>query len=295
MQIGLCFPYYSKAEPTRDVMLSWFRRLDAGPFSSITCGERIVGPCVEMSATLAAAAAVTERIRIIPTLYVLPMHSAWWVAKHAATLDVLSGGRVTISVGVGGREHDFRCMERPRTRLLSRMEEQVRTIRRAWAGEPPFDGTEPVGPRPVQPGGPPIIAGVMAPQSIRRAARWADGVFSWSGNGERDELAPQLDQVRAAWADAGRDRPPRHLAGFWYSLAPDAGRRLRQYVYDYVILGGDAFARGMADQMTRSTPDAVRAALDTYEELGVDECLLNPVTRDLAEIDNLLEVLAKRG
>lgn len=295
MQIGLCFPYYSKVEPTRDVLLSWFRRLDAGPFSSITCGERIVGPCVEMSATLAAAAAVTERIRIIPTLYVLPMHSALWVAKHAATLDVLSGGRVTITVGVGGREHDFRCMERPRTRLQSRMEEQVRAIRRAWAGEPPFEGTEPVGPRPVQPVGPPIIAGVMAPQSIRRAARWADGVFSWSGNGERDELAVQLDQVRAAWTDTGRDRPPRLLAGFWYSLAPDAGRRLRQYVYDYLLLGGDAFARAVADQMTRSTPDAVRAALDTYEELGVDECLLNPVTRDLAEIDNLVEVLAKRG
>ena len=295
MKVGLCFPYYSKTEPTRDVMLSWFRRVDQGPFSSISCGERIVGPCVEMSATLAAAAAVTERIRIIPTLYVMPMHPAAWVAKHAATLDVLSGGRVTITVGVGGRDHDYRCMERSRSKLLSRMEQEVAAVRRLWAGEVPFEGTEPIGPRPLQPGGPPIIAGVMAPRAIRRSANWADGVYSWSGNGERAEIAPQIEGVRKAWGEAGRDRPPTHLAGFWYSLAPDSQRRLRQYVYDYVRLGGHKFAEAMANQMTRSTPDAVRAALDAYEELGVDECLLNAVTRDLAEIDNLAEVLAKRG
>ncbi|MFN8625270.1 MAG: LLM class flavin-dependent oxidoreductase [Candidatus Binatia bacterium] len=295
MQIGVSFPYYSRSEPTRDFVLSWFRRVDAGPFSSITCGERIVGPCVEMSATLAAAAAVTQRVRIIPSLYVLPMHSAWWVAKHAATLDVLSGGRVTVTVGVGGREHDYRCMERPRTQLLSRMEEQVRTIRRTWAGEVPFEGADAVGPRPVQPAGPPIVAGVMAPHSIRRAARWADGVSSWSANGERNELAVQLDNVRAAWVEAGRDRPPRLMAGFWYSLAPDAASRLRQYVYDYLLVGGQAFAQATAEQMTLSSPDAVRGALDAYEELGVDECVLNAATADLAEIDNLADLLAKRG
>ena len=74
-----------------------------------------------------------------------------------------------------------------------------------------------------------------------------------------------------------------------------APTRLREYVYKYVRLMGDAPARAMADTMTRSNPDAVRAALDAYEELGVEECMLNSATSEEAEIDGLLEVIAKRG
>ena len=95
MKIGLCFPY-SQDDLTRDLTLEWFRRVDEGPFSTISCGERMVGAGVDMMAMMAAAAAVTERVRIVPTLYVLPMHPAVKVAKHAATLDLISGGRTTI-------------------------------------------------------------------------------------------------------------------------------------------------------------------------------------------------------
>lgn len=294
MEIGLCFPY-TQPSLSREVVLEWFRRVDEGPFSSLSCGERMVGSSVEMGATLAAAAAVTQRVRIIPTLYVLPMHSAIWVAKHAATLDMISGGRVTITVGVGGREHDYRCMERERVNVHARMDAQVAEIRRIWAGEPPFEGGEPVGPTPVQAGGPPILAGVMGPRATRRAAAWADGVYSWSGNGEAQEIAHQLQQVREAWQAEGRSGAPRHVAGFWYSLAPDAQTRLSNYVYKYVALMGDEVASAMAKSVNRADPDAVREALDRYEELGVEECLLNSATADLAEIDGLLEVLEKRG
>ena len=70
MKIGLCFPY-TEEDLSREVMLEWFRRVDEGPFSTISCGERMVGSSVDMMATLAAAAAITERVRIVPTLYVL--------------------------------------------------------------------------------------------------------------------------------------------------------------------------------------------------------------------------------
>jgi alkanesulfonate monooxygenase SsuD/methylene tetrahydromethanopterin reductase-like flavin-dependent oxidoreductase (luciferase family) len=276
-------------------MLEWFRRADQEPFSSLSCGERVVGSSVEMSSTLAAAAAVTERVRIMPTLYVLPMHPAIWVAKQAATLDVLSGGRVTIAVGVGGREDDYRCMERERKGAHARMDAQVAEMRRIWAGEPPFEGSEPVGPTPVQPGGPPILAGVMGPKATARAARWADGVYSWSGNGNRDELAGQLSRVSDAWEAAGRETKPMRVAGFWYSLAKDADAQLKQYVYKYIRVLGEDLARAMSRAVDRSSPDAVRETLDAYEELGVDECLLNSATADFAEIDNLLDLIAKRG
>ena len=105
MDIGVCLPYMER-DLDRERIQAWCRAIDDGPFSSLSCGERITGYTIEMRTTLAFAAAVTERVRIVPSLYVLPMHSAVWAAKEIATLDVLSGGRVTVTVGVGGREVD---------------------------------------------------------------------------------------------------------------------------------------------------------------------------------------------
>ena len=85
------------------------------------------------------------------------------------------------------------------------------------------------------------------------------------------------------------------MAGFWYSLADAAPQRLAEYVHGYMEFAGAELARFMAEMQTRSNPDAVREALDTYEELGVEECLLNPATADLTEIDRLLEVLESRN
>lgn len=294
MKIGLCFPY-TQENLTRDLILEWFRRVDEGPFSTLSCGERVVGTSIDMMAILPAAAAVTRRIRIAPTLYVLPMHPAVHVAKHAATLDLISGGRTTITVGIGGRVHDYRCMEKEPVRRYAKLDEQVAVLRRIWAGEPPFEGTEPVGPRPVQPGGPPILAGVTGPKGIARAASWADGIYSWSGNGVGAEIARQLELVDASWNAARRSAPPKRVAGFWYSLAPDADARLKAYVYKYIKIIGDGPARAMASMVDRSSPDAVRASLDAYEALGVEECWLNSATAEIAEIDRLQELLAQRA
>jgi alkanesulfonate monooxygenase SsuD/methylene tetrahydromethanopterin reductase-like flavin-dependent oxidoreductase (luciferase family) len=293
MKIGLCLPY-TQHDMDRSTLLTWCRRIEESGLASISCGERMIGSSIDMGTALAAAAAVTERVEIIPSLYVLPMHSAAWVAKHAATLDVISGGRVTVVVGVGGRPQDYRCMERDMTHTHARMDEQVQVMKRIWAGQPIFDEELLVGPTPVQVGGPPIIAGVMGPKATARAAQWADGVYSWSGHAARDELSDQLERVHQAWDTAGRTEAPRLLAGFWYSLADAAPQRLAEYVYKYMEFAGAELAGFMAEMQTRSNPDAVREALDTYEELGVEECLLNPATADFAEIDRLLEILAGR-
>src|SRR5690625_7748923 len=109
MKISLCLPYLG-AELDRATMLHWMKVADQGPFHSLSCGERIVGPTLEMRTVLGAAAAVTERVRIVPSLYVLPMHNAGWAAKEIATLDRLSGGRVTVCVGVGGRGEAFQAV-----------------------------------------------------------------------------------------------------------------------------------------------------------------------------------------
>ncbi len=104
-------------------------------------------------------------------------------------------------------------------------------------------------------------------------------------------------------ADSGDDslagRGSRYCApargGFWYSLAPNADEKLKAYVYKYIKIMGEGPAKAMASMVDRSSHDAVRASLDAYEELGVEECWLNSATAEIAEIDGLLEVIEKRG
>ena len=85
------------------------------------------------------------------------------------------------------------------------------------------------------------------------------------------------------------------IAGFWCSSAPDADAKLKAYVFKYLKVIGEKPARAMASLCDRSTPDAIRASLDAYEEQGVEECWLNTATAELAEIDGLEEIIAQRG
>ncbi len=294
MKIGLCLPYMERDYHRADI-LAWCKRIDQGPFSSLSCGERITGYTLEMRTLLAAAAAVTERVRIVPSLYVLPMHSAVWAAKEVATLDQLSGGRVTLTVGVGGRENDYRAVGASFARRHQRLDEQVAAMREVWAGQPPFEGCDEIGPQPVQPGGPPILAGSMGPKAIARAANWADGLYGFAMGNEKAQIQRLLAMAGSAWSERGREEKPCFVAGFWFSLARDAQSRLKNYVYSYVRNFGDDLARQVAEAMTRHTPDAVTRCLVELDELGVDEIFLVPATADLREIDEVERLMAREG
>ncbi len=291
MDVGVCLPYMER-DYGREEVLAWCRAIDEGPFSSLSTGERITGYTLEMRGLLAAAAAVTERVRIVPSLYVLPMHDEVWAAKEIATLDVLSGGRVTLTVGVGGREVDYRAVGASFARRHARMDAQIARMRRIWAGEPPFDGADIVGPNPVQKEGPPILAGAMGPKAMARAAEWADGVYSFSMNGEYDETRRMFDLAREAWEKAGRSTPPRLVGGFWYSLASDAEHRLRTYVYEYLKVFGDPMANGVAGTMTRHEPGAVAEAIENLRRAGSEEIFLVPTSAELDEIENVLPLVS---
>jgi len=291
LQIGMTLPSMVP-DLDRERTLAWCRGIDAGPFSSLACGERITFHNAEMRALLAAAAVLTERVRIVPTLYVLPLHAAAVVAKEVATLDVLSEGRVTLTVGVGGREHDYRAAEAPFEGRFGRLDAQVAELRRLWSGEAPFAGADPVGPPPRQKGGPPIWSGAMGPKSLRRAARWAEGVAGFSTAGDLAEIEASLDAVRAAWRDCGEGRTPRLVTGFWYALGSDAESRLERYAYDYLKLFGDEVARTLAARCTVNTPERFRDVIEGAAALGADELMLVPTSSDPAELDRTLEALS---
>ncbi len=294
MKFGVCLPYM-KREIDRDTILDWCRLVDAGPFETLSCGERIVSYTQDMRVLLSAAAALTGRVRIMPSLYVLPMHSAVRAAKEIATLDVLSGGRVAVTVGIGGREHDYRAVGAPFERRYGRLDEGVATLRDIWSQKPPFEGAEPVGPVPVQPGGPPVYSGSMGPKAIRRAARWADGVYAFSVNADPGTFAAQRRMIDEAWGESGRDAAPYRANGFWYSLADDAESKLRGYAQEYLKIAGEDAARAVAATMQAHTPDAVERAIDAVEEQGYDECFLVSATAELSEIERVAALIEKRG
>ena len=293
MKTGLCLPYMKAGLSRRDY-LAWFRHIDQGPFHSLSCGERILGSSCDMRVLLSAAAAVTERIELNATLYVLPMHNAVRAAKEIATLDVMSGGRLVVTVGYGGRQLDYQAVGAQYRGRHARMDEQVATLRSIWLQQPPFAGVDPVGPPPVQQGGPRILTGAMGPKGIARSSRWADGIFAWSGNGEKAEIANTLAMADDAWRESGREQPPYKLGGFWYTLSDDGQQKLYDYVYNYLLIAGEDVARWMAGTVHRSSADAVKEALDNLEAAGCEEAMLSPITAELAEIDRLAELLQKR-
>lgn len=291
MKIGLCMPYMVR-DYDRDRILTWARKIDAGPFDSMSCGERVTDYTFEMHTILAAAAAVTERVRILPALYVLPMRSAVLTAKSIATLDVIAGGRVEVTVGVGGRPFDYKAVGAPFERRHERLDAQVAEMKQVWRGEPLFEGSGEIGPR--SPQGPhiPIYAGAMGPKAIARAAQWADGIYGASMGGDREGHEKIFDMARAAWKAAGRREKPYLIGGFWYSLAPEAKHELQEYVYNYVRYSGEDFARGWASTMSRHTPAAIKEAIAHVRAAGADECILVPATAHYDEIDKLLPLLA---
>lgn len=294
MKIGICLPYMEK-NYGREHILQWCRRIDTGPFSSLSCGERITGYTLEMRNMLAFAAAVTERVRIVPSLYVLPMHSAVWAAKEIATLDVLSEGRVTVTVGVGGREMDYQAVGASFEKRHPRMDEQIKQMKHIWQGEPPFDGCDSVGPLPVQKNGPPILAGSMGLKPMQRAAQWADGIYGFAMNGDKALTAYFRDTANQCWQEAGRSEKPYFAGGFWYSLADNAEQRLQDYVFNYLRTFGDEQARNTARTMTRYNEDAVLQALLDMQELAIDEVFMVPATADITEIDRLEKLLLTAG
>jgi alkanesulfonate monooxygenase SsuD/methylene tetrahydromethanopterin reductase-like flavin-dependent oxidoreductase (luciferase family) len=291
MEISMTLP--TMLAHGRADVLAWCRAIDEGPYASLAVPERVTYPSHGWIVELSAAAALTERVRLWTTVVVLPAHDAVETAKHLASVDQLCSGRLTVGVGVGGREHDYRAIGADATNRWARMDEQIATMRAIWAGTPPFEGADPVGPPPVQPGGPPFIAGAMGPKSLARAARWADGVDDGSSVFGVDpaEVDATYERIRAAWREAGRQSSPHISASLWYALGRGAEQRLGAYCYDYMRIFGEDLARGLADATTCSSPEALRQAVESLRELECDELFLVPTTTDVTELDRTREAL----
>ena len=279
-------------EPNLDVatLTAWARVIDSGPFSSLCWGERIAFDNPDSLTLLGALSAWTDRVRLVTTVIVPQLHDPVMLAKALATGDMLSGGRLTVGLGIGGRHEDYLAVGAdPKTQTMAGMSERVALMKRVWAGEKLTESVLAVGPQPVQAGGPKLMVGTIGPKTIRSAAHWADGVAGTTLDLNLDREAELFEVARAAWAQAGKTKP--HLAtSFWFALGE--GDEPRDQVHRHLRRYMNWIPTEIVDAMAPSTgwagtEDELLDVLQKFDDIGTDEVHLIPTSSD---IDQLLRV-----
>lgn len=268
-------------------ILDWAKRADAGPFSSLSTLDRLVYPNYESLITLAAVAGVTERVRLMTTVLIAPLRNAGILAKQAASLDALSGGRLTLGLGVGGREDDFRVASSSFHERGKVFDEQLALMRRVWSGQPLAADIGPIGPPPVQQDGPELLIGGYTPAAIERLGRWGDGYISGGGGPARAE--PLFKIAQEVWQAEGRSGKPRLVGCMYYGLGPGASEGISAYIGNYY-----AFMGPMAGQMAKTTPaspEAIKGAIQAFANIGADEVILWPCIPNLDQVDRVAELI----
>jgi probable F420-dependent oxidoreductase len=162
-------------------------------------------------ATLAAFAAATDHIQLGTGVILTPFHNPLRLAEDAATVDLISGGRLILGLGLAWREEEFRMFGVPLTERVRRTAETVEILRKAWTGQRfsyqgeafSFDQVL-VTPGPERAGGIPIWLGGNVEAAIRRAGRLADGYIRTRG-GDVEKMRRDVGWAEEAARKAGRD------------------------------------------------------------------------------------------
>jgi alkanesulfonate monooxygenase SsuD/methylene tetrahydromethanopterin reductase-like flavin-dependent oxidoreductase (luciferase family) len=269
-----------------DLVLEWARKADAGPFSSLGILDRLVYTNYEPLIALAGAAAVTTRVRLMTTVLLAPLRSAALLAKQAATIDAISNGRLTLGLGIGGREDDFHAAHVDFRRRGKIFDAQLETMSNIWSGERLSDEIGAIGPKPAQLGGPEILIGGYTPAAIQRLARWGAGYIS--GGGAPEQAKASYAAALDAWTQAGRPGKPRFVGASYFGLGTNAAERGAVYLRDYYGFMGPYAERVAAG--FPSAAEAVRATIKAFEDAGADEVVLWPTIAELDQVDRLAEL-----
>jgi alkanesulfonate monooxygenase SsuD/methylene tetrahydromethanopterin reductase-like flavin-dependent oxidoreductase (luciferase family) len=279
MKVGVGLPNAVRGVD-RAGIVEWARRSEQAGFSSLGTIDRVVYPNYESLIALAAAAAVTERIRLLTDILIAPLRSNnALLAKQAATIDSLSGGRLTLGVAVGGREDDYRVSNVDFSRRGRIFDQQLEDLTAIWKGQ------RGIGPEPGRDGGPELLIGGTSDVAFRRAARYGDG---WTlGGGTPEAFAEALGKLNDAWNQAGRDGKPRTMALFYFALGENAERQATESLGDYYGFLGD-YAQQIVAGAAKDA-ETVKRYLAAFERVGADEVVCFPTSSDVAQVDLLAE------
>ena len=283
MEIGIGLPATIPGV-TGEELTEWARRADRTSLSSLGTIDRIVYPNYEPLVALAAAAAVTERIRLLTSVLLMPLRlNVALFAKQTATVHHLSNRRLVLSLGLGGRDDDFDVSGADMHSRGKVFERQLDEIKRIWAGEEK-GLAGPIGPNLDAP--PQIIVGGSVDASFRRAAEYGDGWIM--GGGTPDQFRDGLEKLNEAWGAAGRSGKPRAMALSYYSLGADAERNADSYLKDYYAFLGEDLA-GMIAGSAAKDADTVKQYAAAFEQAGADELIFFPSSSEPEQVDLLVD------
>jgi alkanesulfonate monooxygenase SsuD/methylene tetrahydromethanopterin reductase-like flavin-dependent oxidoreductase (luciferase family) len=284
MQIGIGLPANIPGI-AGDQIIEWAKKADAGPFSSLGLIDRLVYNNYDSLIAFAAAAGATQRIRFTTSILLAPLHSAALLAKQAASLDAISGGRLTLGLGVGVREDDFQAASVPYHSRGKIFDAQLATMQRIWSGKALSDDVGAIGPAPVQAGGPEILIGAGAPTALRRLGQWGNGYIA--GGGGPQMAAQSFRAAEKVWGEAGRAGKPRLVGCVYYALGPDGQTRGGEYINHYY---GPQFGP-MVVQGLITTPEAVKEVRKAFADIGTDELIFWPCIAELNQLGRLEDAL----
>jgi alkanesulfonate monooxygenase SsuD/methylene tetrahydromethanopterin reductase-like flavin-dependent oxidoreductase (luciferase family) len=273
-----------------DQLLEFARRGESAGFASLGTLDRLVYPGLEPLVTLAAAAAVTERIPLRTTVLLAPYRlSGVLLAKEAASVYRISGGRLTLGLGLGWREDDYEASGIEYSERGRRLDEMLAEIERVWSGHE-YGIAGGIGPD-VSGDPPDLLLGGSVDVSFKRAARY--GVGWVLGGGTPDQFADGKAKLERAWREAGRDGEPVGMALAYFALGPNGKQDAESYLgHYYAAMGEEQAKRIIASAATDE--ETVRGYIRAFADAGCDELLLFPCSADPDQVDLLAEAaLAK--
>ena len=278
----------------RATELSWYRGIDEGPWDGLAVSDGVTFPNGwAPTVQLAAAAAVTERVKLGTAIAAVTLRNPVLFAKEMATIDLLSGGRLTLGIGIGSQPEDYEVAGVDISQRHQRMDDQVAIMQKVWRHEPLVEGHYPVGPKPPRADGIPLLAGAAGPKALARAAKWASGVIDAGSTIALDgeALAAQKHRVVEAWQNAGRSKKPYYAAFMYYAAGADKQTQLGDYIAHISHSHGAEHAAQAAAYSTNFGPSFLKDAVAAAKDAGVDELILAPTTADVRELDRTRDAL----
>lgn len=277
-------------------------RIEALGYDSIWTGEHIFfyGPTFDALTVLAACAARTSRIQLGTAVLLLPLRPPAVAAKEVASLDLISGGRVILGVGVGGEyPKEFEACGVPVNERGRRTDEAIRVLRLLWTEsnvsfEGPFSRLDGVTlmPKPAQKGGPPIWVAGRSEAAVRRAGRLGDGYvpYLFSPERYRDSLARVRQQAEAAGRDPDGITPALYqficLADSYEEAKASAAAELqRRYNQPFDRIVDRYVVMGNADDCARRLGD--------FADAGARHFILVPITPAVGDFLPHVEAYAR--
>jgi alkanesulfonate monooxygenase SsuD/methylene tetrahydromethanopterin reductase-like flavin-dependent oxidoreductase (luciferase family) len=278
MNIGVGLPT-STSGINAELLFEWAKRADGGPFSSLGVVDRVAYQNYEPFTALAAAAAITRRVRLATMVAIAPLRNTAILAKQAATLDALSGGRLTLGLAVGARGEDYAASGIDSRGRGRRFGEQLEAIRDIWE-----EGK--IGPTPKVPG-PRVLVGGSSGEALARMARYADGYMH--GGGPPRAFAGAAAKAVAAWSDLGRPGRPILWGMGYFALGAGTADTGAAYLRHYYAFTGPFAEKIAAGNLT--SPGAITDFIRGYEDAGCDELVLFPTASSIEQVDRLAEVI----